>query len=47
VFVHAHVVKRAGLDTIVSGQRVEFDVEPDRKDTSGQKMRAINLRIAV
>jgi CspA family cold shock protein len=45
VYVHAQILKRAGLDSLSSGQRVEFDVEPDRRDLSGQKMRASKLRL--
>lgn len=39
VFVHVSAVERAGLRTLVEGQRVAFDVQPDAK---GPK--AINLR---
>ena len=46
VFVHLYAFQRAGLDRLVAGQRVEFDIEADRRDATGQKMRAVNLRIA-
>lgn len=45
VYVHASVLKRSGLNSLGVGQRVEFDIEPDRRDPSGQKMRAVNLRV--
>jgi CspA family cold shock protein len=45
VFVHIHALKRAGVDSLVAGQRIEFDVEPDRRDPSGQKLRVSSLQI--
>lgn len=31
VFVHATALERAGMHTLVEGQKVEFDVETDRR----------------
>jgi len=31
VFVHITAVERAGLKSLVEGQRISFDVEPDKK----------------
>ena len=41
VFVHVSALERAGISYLCEGQKVSFDLEPDRK--SG-KMRATNLR---
>lgn len=41
VFVHATAVERAGMPSLVEGQKVSFDVEADRR--SG-KSAATNLR---
>jgi CspA family cold shock protein len=43
VFVHVSAVERAGMRDLVEGQKVEFDVETDRR--SG-KIAAANLRNA-
>ncbi|RMD88678.1 MAG: cold-shock protein [Alphaproteobacteria bacterium] len=43
VFVHVTAVKQAGLETLLEGQRVEFELVPDRKDKS--RSSAQNLRI--
>jgi len=43
VFVHVSALERAGISYLREGQKVSFDLEPDRK--SG-KMRATNLREA-
>jgi CspA family cold shock protein len=43
VVVHMSQVERAGISCLVPGQRVTFDVWPDRR--SG-KSRAVNLREA-
>lgn len=40
VFVHVTAVERAGLKTLTEGQRISFDVEPDRK---GKGPKAVNL----
>ena len=41
VFVHISAVERAGMDVLQEGQKVEFDLEADRK--SG-KQAAANLK---
>lgn len=43
VFVHISAVERAGMRTLNEGQKVSFDVEPDRR--SG-KSAASNLQAA-
>jgi CspA family cold shock protein len=43
VFVHISAVERAGMRTLVEGQKVSFDIEPDRR--SG-KSDAANLQAA-
>ena len=43
VFVHISAVERAGMRTLVEGQKISFDVESDRR--SG-KDAAANLRAA-
>ena len=40
VFVHASALERAGITHLSEGQKVSFDLEPDRK--SG-RMRAANV----
>jgi CspA family cold shock protein len=40
VFVHITAVERAGLKSLVEGQRISFDVEPDKK---GKGPKAVNL----
>jgi CspA family cold shock protein len=42
VFVHVTAVERAGLNSLSEGQRLSFDVEPDKK---GKGPKAINLVI--
>lgn len=42
VFVHATALERAGLRGLAEGQRLEFDLELDRKGRKG----AANLRLA-
>jgi CspA family cold shock protein len=42
VFVHITAVERAGLKTLMEGQRISFDVEPDKK---GKGPKAVNLVI--
>ena len=39
VFVHISAVERAGLSSLNEGQRVEFEIEENRGNTS-----AVNLR---
>jgi CspA family cold shock protein len=43
VFVHITAVERAGLKTLNEGQRLSFDVEPDKK---GKGPKAVNLVIS-
>jgi cold shock protein len=40
VFVHITAVERAGLKSLLEGQRISFDVEPDKK---GKGPKAVNL----
>ena len=40
VFVHITAVERAGLKSLNEGQRITFDVEPDKK---GKAPKAVNL----
>jgi CspA family cold shock protein len=42
VFVHVTAVEQAGLKTLTEGQRISFDVEPDKK---GKGPKAVNLVI--
>jgi CspA family cold shock protein len=42
VFVHITAVETAGLKTLNEGQRISFDVEPDKK---GKGPKAVNLVI--
>lgn len=43
VFVHITAVERAGLKALNEGQRISFDVEPDKK---GKGPKAVNLIIS-
>ena len=43
VFVHITAVERAGLKTLGEGQRVTFEVEPDKK---GKGPKAVDLVIS-
>jgi CspA family cold shock protein len=40
VFVHVTAVEHAGLKSLTEGQRVSFEVEPDKK---GKGPKAVNL----
>jgi len=40
VFVHITAVEHAGLKALIEGQRITFDVEPDKK---GKGPKAVNL----
>jgi CspA family cold shock protein len=40
VFVHITAVEQAGLKSLSEGQRISFDVEPDKK---GKGPKAVNL----
>jgi CspA family cold shock protein len=42
IFVHVTAVARAGLDTLDQGQKVEFEIEPDKK---GKGPKAVNIII--
>jgi CspA family cold shock protein len=42
VFVHITAVERAGLKSLTEGQRINYDVEPDKK---GKGPKAVNLVI--
>ncbi|MGQ2908818.1 MAG: cold-shock protein [Aliihoeflea sp.] len=41
VFVHISAVQASGLNSLADGQKIEFDVEPDRM---GKGPKAVNLR---
>jgi CspA family cold shock protein len=41
VFVHISAIEASGMHTLVDGQKVTFDVEPDRM---GKGPKAVNLR---
>jgi len=41
VFVHISAVQASGLETLKDGQKVTFDIEPDKR---GQ--RAVNIKAA-
>jgi CspA family cold shock protein len=43
VFVHITAVERAGLKDLMEGQRITFEVEPDKK---GKGPKAVNLVIS-
>jgi CspA family cold shock protein len=43
VFVHISAVESSGMRTLTDGQRVSFDIEPDRM---GKGPKAVNLRAA-
>jgi cold shock protein len=43
VFVHISAVERAGLMELAEGQRITFEVEPDKK---GKGPKAVNLMIS-
>src|ERR1051326_6636883 len=42
VFVHITAVERAGLKALNEGQRISFDVEPDK---NGKGPKAVNLAV--
>ena len=42
MFVHITAVERAGLKSLAEGQRVSYDVEPDKK---GKGPKAVDLVI--
>jgi cold shock protein len=41
VFVHVSALERAGMNILIEGQKVSFDVEPDRRTG---KVTATNIR---
>jgi CspA family cold shock protein len=41
VFVHATAVEAAGLRSLAEGQRVSFEVQPDKRGS-----KAVNLKMA-
>jgi CspA family cold shock protein len=43
VFVHITAVERAGLKDLIEGQRITFEVEPDKK---GKGPKAVNLVVS-
>ena len=42
IFVHVTAVEQAGLPGLDEGQKISFDVEPDKK---GKGPKAVNLQI--
>ncbi len=42
IFVHVTAVERAGLATLIEGQRITFDIEPDKK---GKGPKAVDLKV--
>ncbi|MDP2355588.1 MAG: cold-shock protein [Beijerinckiaceae bacterium] len=42
IFVHISAVEQAGLAGLTEGQRIGFDIEPDKK---GKGPKAVNLRL--
>ncbi len=43
VFVHITAVERAGLKNLIEGQRITFEVEPDKK---GKGPKAVDLVVS-
>ncbi len=43
IFVHITAVEQAGLATLSDGQRITYDIEPDKK---GKGPKAVNLQPA-
>jgi CspA family cold shock protein len=43
VFVHVSALQASGMQTLMDGQKVTFDIEPDRM---GKGPKAVNLRPA-
>ena len=42
VFVHISAIEKSGLRTLIDGQKVSFDTEPDKR---GKGPKAINLAV--
>jgi len=43
IFVHITAVERAGLASLAEGQRVAYEIEPDKK---GKGPKAVDLHVA-
>ena len=43
IFVHVSALEQAGLQSLIEGQKVSYDIEPDKK---GKGPKALNLRLA-
>jgi CspA family cold shock protein len=43
IFVHISALEQAGLHSLNEGQKVSYDIEPDKK---GKGPKALNLRLA-
>ena len=43
IFVHISAIEQAGLHSLNEGQKVSYDIEPDKK---GKGPKALNLRLA-
>ena len=44
IFVHISAVEQSGLGTLEEGQKITFDLEPDKK---GKGPKAIDLKLVV
>ena len=42
IFVHVSALEQAGLQSLIEGQKVSYDIEPDKK---GKGPKALNLRL--
>ena len=40
VFVHATAVEAAGMRTLIEGQRISFDIQPDAKGSKAANLKA-------
>jgi CspA family cold shock protein len=43
IFVHVSALEQAGLHSLNEGQKVSYDIEPDKK---GKGPKALNIRLA-
>ena len=41
VFVHASAVEAAGMRSLVEGQRVSFDIQPDQRGAKAVNLKAV------
>lgn len=41
VFVHVSAIERAGIGTLVQGQKISFDIEQDRGKPSACNLKAV------